>query len=488
MSSSATTIITSKRVMLSSEQAEPLPYTIHVNNETGKIVQIDQGYAPEKANIDSGNELIMPGIVDAHVHINQPGRTQWEGVVTASHAAAAGGVTTIIDMPLNCIPSTITTDALRLKEESFRDGMWVDVGTWGGVVPGNHPHLVPMLEAGARGFKCFLCDSGVEEFPPVNEAELRKAMTELKKKNGVLLFHAEMELPTPPPPSKSNSTDYQSFLDSRPAKMEETAIELVIRMCREFAPYVPCHIVHLSAASALPLIREAKKEGLPLTVETCFHYLTINSESIPEKATEYKCCPPIRDNENREKLWEGVLDGSIDFVVSDHSPCTPDLKLHPCCGGHGVKDGEEGDFLKAWGGIASVGIGLPLIWTEGQKRGLKLQDIIRLLSEKTAEHARLTHRKGKLAVGMDADMTVWSPEESIVITKDKIHFRNKLTPYAERNCQGLVLKTIVRGNVVYDAELQDKATGSTDACFSAQPLGQWISDPFQNGIKSQSRL
>ncbi|KAJ1674569.1 Allantoinase [Spiromyces aspiralis] len=487
--SNVATIITGKRVLLSSRQSQPAPFTIYVDKETGKITRIEPGYAPEAATVDAKDDVVMPGIVDAHVHINQPGRTQWEGVVTATHAAAAGGVSTIIDMPLNCLPSTVTPEALHIKEDSFRDAMWVDVGTWGGVVPGNQAHLVPMLDAGARGFKCFLCDSGVAEFPPVNEDELRKAMTELKKRNGTLLFHAEMELEAPPVSSASAPTEYQAFLDSRPAKMEETAIELVIRMCREFAPHVPCHIVHLSAASALPMIRAAKREGLPLTVETCFHYLTLNAESIPDKATEFKCCPPIRDGQNREMLWEGVLDGTIDFVVSDHSPCTPDLKLHPCCGGHGIQSKDEGDFLKAWGGIASVGIGLPLLWTEGLKRGLTLQDIVRLLSEKTAKHSGIAHRKGSLEAGKDADVTIWSPEQPVIITKEKVHFRNKLTPYLECNCLGQVNKTIVRGQVVFNADLRDSKTGGSDECFSSRPLGQWIKDPFKNGAQeSQSRL
>ncbi|KAJ1950385.1 Allantoinase [Linderina pennispora] len=375
-------------------------------------------------------------------------------------------------MPLNCIPSTVTVDAYEQKRDSFKDGMWVDVGTWGGVVPGNAQDLVPMLAAGARGFKCFLCDSGVAEFPPVNEEQLRLAMTELKKESGLIMFHAEMETGATVD-EEQDPTAYKTFLDSRPPNMEVKAIDLVIKMCREFAPHVPCHIVHLSAADALPAIRAAKAEGLPLTVETCFHYLTINAEDVPAKSTEYKCCPPIRSQANRDKLWEAVLDGTIDFVVSDHSPCTPDLKLHPCCGGHISQGSVEGDFVKAWGGIASVGIGLPLLWTEGQRRGLKVQDVVRLISERTAIHSGLKDRKGQIAVGLDADFVVWNPEETNSITKDKLHFRNKLTPYQERECQGLVHQTIVRGNVVYDiSKTEDSADWENK--FSKKPLGKWV--------------
>ncbi|KAJ1797968.1 Allantoinase [Coemansia sp. RSA 2399] len=468
------TVFTGKRVLLDSSSTIG-PAAIYVDG-AGKVARIENEYRPDGAALDAGDMLLMAGIVDGHVHINQPGRTQWEGVVTASHAAAAGGVTTIVDMPLNCIPSTVTVDAYQQKRESFQKGMWVDVGTWGGVVPGNAADLAPMLDAGARGFKCFLCDSGVDEFPPVNEEQLRTAMVELKKKSGLIMFHAEMDTGATVDAAK-NPIEYNTFLDSRPPNMEVKAIDLVIQMCREFAPHVPCHIVHLSAADALPAIRAAKREGLPLTVETCFHYLSISSEDIPSRSTEYKCCPPIRGKENRDKLWDAVLDGTIDFIVSDHSPCTPDLKLHPCCGGKIPTDAVEGDFVKAWGGIASVGIGLPLLWTEGQKRGLSFQDIVRLICERTAVHSGLRDRKGKIAVGMDADFVVWSPEEENRITADKLHFRNKLTPYKERVCKGTVHQTVVRGNVVYDVS-KSTDDNSWENCFSRDAFGQWLETPI----------
>ncbi|KAJ2316787.1 hypothetical protein IWW52_003458 [Coemansia sp. RSA 2704] len=461
---------TSQRVLLNSG-TEVGPATIYVSD--GKVTRIEREYRPEGAALDAGSRLLMPGVVDGHVHINQPGRTQWEGVVTASHAAAAGGVTTIIDMPLNCIPSTVTVDAYQQKRDSFQDGMWVDVGTWGGVVPGNAGDLVAMLDAGARGFKCFLCDSGVDEFPPVNEDQLRLAMAELKKRNGRLLFHAEMDTGASVDTAQ-DPTSYSTFLDSRPPNMEVKAIDLVIKMCREFAPHVPCHIVHLSAADALPAIRAAKAEGLPLTVETCFHYLTINAESVPACSTEYKCCPPIRSEANRSQLWDALLDGTIDMVVSDHSPCTPDLKLHPCCGGDLAADAVEGDFVKAWGGIASVGIGLPLLWSEGQRRGLTLQDVVRLICERTAVHSGIADRKGQIAVGRDADFVVWAPEQENRITVDKLHFRNKLTPYQERSCSGLVHQTVVRGTVVYDTSKAAEDSEQWASGFSKQPHGQWI--------------
>ncbi|KAJ1988590.1 Allantoinase [Coemansia spiralis] len=469
------TAFTGKRVLLNSS-AEIGPATIYVDS-AGKISRIINEHLPEGAAIDAGNKVLMPGIVDGHVHINQPGRTQWEGVVTASHSAAAGGVTTIVDMPLNCIPSTVTADAYIQKRESFKDGMWVDVGTWGGVVPGNAGDLVPMLEVGARGFKCFLCDSGVEEFPPVNEDQLRAAMTELEKKNGLIMFHAEMDTGASVDTTQ-DPTDYNTFLSSRPPNMEVKAIDLVVKMCREFAPHVTCHIVHLSAADALPAIRAAKAEGLPLTVETCFHYLTINAEDVPSCSTEYKCCPPIRSKSNRDKLWEAILDGTIDFVVSDHSPCTPDLKLHPCCGGKLSAGAVEGDFVKAWGGIASVGIGLPLLWTEGRQRGLSFQDIVRLICERTAVHSGLKDRKGRIAAGLDADFVVWDPEEDNQITVDKLHFRNKLTPYQERVCKGVVHQTIVRGNTVYDVTKSATNDNKWEKGFSKNALGQWLDTPI----------
>lgn len=452
--------------MLLDSQSSVGPATIHIDQQSGKISQIQPEYLPGQATLDMGDHFVMPGIVDGHVHINQPGRTQWEGVVTASKAAASGGVTAIVDMPLNCIPSTVTKDAYEQKRDSFRDGMWVDVGTWGGVVPGNSGDLQAMLKAGARGFKCFLCDSGVEEFPPVNEEQLRLAMTELKPKNGLIMFHAEMDTGATTD-LEADPTAYKTFLDSRPPAMECKAIDLVIKMCREFAPHVPCHIVHLSAADALPAIRKAKQEGLPLTVETCFHYLTLSAEEVPGSSTEYKCCPPIREQRNRDQLWEAVLDGTIDFVVSDHSPCTPDLKLHACCGGKIKEGAREGDFVNAWGGIASVGIGLPLLWTEGRKRGLREQDVVRLICERTAQHSGLKDRKGKLAIGMDGDLVVWDRDAGNLIDVEKLHFRNKLTPYHARECQGMVLKTVVRGHVAYD---QGK--------LSDVPQGDWLDTPI----------
>ncbi|KAJ1722391.1 Allantoinase [Coemansia erecta] len=471
---SIASVFTGKRVLLDS-QSSVGPATIHVDGR-GKIARIEPTYSPSLATFDAGDALLMPGLVDGHVHINQPGRTQWEGVVTASHAAAAGGVTTIIDMPLNCIPSTVTAEAYALKRDSFRQGMWVDVGTWGGVVPGNAGDLAPMLEAGARGFKCFLCDSGVDEFPPVDEAQLRLAMTQLAEHKGLIMFHAEMDTGASVDAAQ-DPTLYSTFLDSRPPAMEVRAIDLVIKMCREFAPRVPCHIVHLSAADALPAIRAAKAEGLPLTVETCFHYLTLSAEAVPSRSTEYKCCPPIRQQANCDLLWEAVLDGTIDFVVSDHSPCTPDLKLHACCGGKIPEAAVEGDFVKAWGGIASVGIGLPLLWTEGRRRGLTLQDVVRLVCERTAVHSGLKDRKGRIAVGMDADFVVWQPEEENRITADKLHFRNKLTPYQERECVGLVHQTVVRGTTVYDITKPDDEA-EWENSFSKLPHGQWLDSPI----------
>lgn len=296
--------------------------------------------------------------------MNEPGRTEWEGFETGTRAAAAGGITTVVDMPLNAIPPTTTVANLETKLAAARGQCHVDVGFWGGVIPDNAEHLPGLIERGVRGFKCFLIESGVDEFPCVNEAQVRLAMDKMINSDKVLLFHAEMEQEgdVPCTPSHLDQRTYATFLNSRPQKLETNAIEMIIRLTREYyqkGKPVNTHIVHLSAASALPAIRAAKAEGLPLTVETCFHYLNFSAESIEDGATHFKCCPPIREAANRELLWEALLDGTIDYVVSDHSPCTAQLKKL-----------DVGDFGKAWGGIASVQFGLPVLWSEGRTRGV----------------------------------------------------------------------------------------------------------------------
>ncbi|CAO3663238.1 unnamed protein product [Rhizopus stolonifer] len=393
----------------------------------------------------------MPGLIDAHVHLNEPGRTEWEGFETGTKAAAAGGITTVIDMPLNAIPPTTTVKNLQIKLEAARGQCHVDVGFWGGLIPDNQEHLPKLIEQGVRGFKCFLIESGVDEFPCVDENQVRAAMDRLVNTSSVLLFHAEMDTCCSTPTAIDRT--YQSYLHSRPEALEINAIEMIIRLTREYAQKgrpVNTHIVHLSAASALPAIREAKAQGLPLTVETCFHYLNFTAEAIKDGATHYKCSPPIRESSNRELLWEALLDGTIDYVVSDHSPCTAQLKNQ-----------DTGDFGTAWGGIASVQFGLPVLWTEGRKRGVTLQMLANWLSFSPAKRVQLSDKKGEIKVGHDGDLIIWRPDACFQVSKEDVHFKNKLSPYIGQSLYGKVDQTILRGNTVY----------SFQTLFSASPLG-----------------
>ncbi|MDQ4120277.1 MAG: allantoinase AllB [Acidobacteriota bacterium] len=390
--------------------------------------------------VDAGDAVVMPGIVDSHVHVNEPGRTEWEGFATATRAAAAGGVTTLVDMPLNSIPPTTTLAGFNEKLSAARGQCQIDAAFWGGVVPGNTGELNALLDAGVRGFKCFLTPSGVDEFPHVTEENLIEAMPVLARQNSVLLVHAEL----PEPIEKAcaelageNPNDYQTFLRSRPREAEDKAIELMIRLCHTTGARV--HIVHHSSSDSLPLLKQAKAEGLPLTVETCPHYLTFAAEEIPAGATHFKCCPPVRERENREKLWQALAEGVIDMVVSDHSPCTPELKLP-----------EKGDFLEAWGGIASLQFGLPVVWTGMQKRGFGLRELTRWMSQAPAKLAGLDKRKGLLLPGFDADFIVWQPEGEFKIVPEIIHHRHKVTPYSGMNLRGAVEATFVRGVKVYE--------------------------------------
>jgi len=400
------------------------PATIHIEGE--RIAAIEE-HGP--ADVDYGELVIMPGLVDSHVHVNEPGRTEWEGFATATRAAAAGGITTIVDMPLNSLPPTTTVDALETKQQAARGD--VGVALWGGVIPGNTRELRPMLEAGARGFKCFLVHSGVDEFPNVNDDELRDAAETLAATGAPLLVHAE--LPGPIEGARgaiagADPNDYRTYLHSRPAAAEDEAIELLLRVCRDTGARM--HVVHLSSANALDIIARARKERLPLTAETTPHYLHFDAESVPHGHTEYKCAPPIRERENRERLWEGLRAGVIECVVSDHSPCTPELK--------------RGNFDSAWGGIASLQFVLPIVWSGARKRGFTLNDIARWCCEAPAKLARLD-RKGAIAVGNDADFVVWSPEETFVVSENLIEHRHKVTPYLGAELSGVVKDTWVRG-------------------------------------------
>ena len=430
-------IIRSRRVVLPETIA---PASVHIRG--GVITALGKwDEVPEQTPVvDAGEAVVMPGLVDAHVHVNEPGRTEWEGFATATRAAAAGGVTTLVDMPLNSIPPTTTLDGFKEKLAAARGQCQTDVAFWGGVIPGNTHELEPLLNAGVRGFKCFLVHSGVDEFPHVTESNLLEAMPELARLDSVLLVHAELAEPIENAAAElknSSPKNYQTFLKSRPRAAENEAVALMTRLCRETGARV--HIVHHSSSDALPLLQAARAEVLPVTVETCPHYLTFAAEEIPDGATHFKCCPPVRERENREKLWQALADGVIDMVVSDHSPCTPNLKL-----------AETGDFLEAWGGIAALQFSLPVIWTQAEKRGFGLRELTRWMSGAPAKLAGLDKRKGKLASGYDADIVVWHPEKEFKIVPEIIEFKHKITPYAGMNLRGVVESTYVRGVKVYE--------------------------------------
>jgi len=391
---------------------------------------------------DYGEHVIMPGLVDSHVHINEPGRTEWEGFNTATQAAAAGGITALVDMPLNCIPVTTTKAAFAEKLAAVDDKLWVDCGFWGGVIPDNIADLDALLNAGVLGVKSFLIDSGIAEFPNVEAKDIRAAMPILAKHDVPYLIHAELDC------GGFNDVvindKYHSFLASRPKKWENDAISLMVDMARESkakGDNCKVHIVHLSSDEALDIIADAKREGLRFSAETCPHYLTLASENIPDGKTLFKCCPPIRENSNREHLWQAITDGRLDFIVSDHSPCTPQLKHI-----------DTGDIEKAWGGISALQFGLPLIWTEAKERGFTLVDLARLMSSETAKFAGLDSIKGQIAVGFHADFLVFDPNKSYTISNEMIKHRHKITPYVGRTVTGQVLHTYVRGYHVYQQD------------------------------------
>jgi allantoinase len=402
----------------------------------------------------NGDEVLLPGIVDTHVHVNEPGRTHWEGFATATRAAAAGGVTTIVDMPLNSLPPTTYVAALEMKRAAAAGQCWVDVAFWGGAVPGNKPDRAGLHRAGVRGFKCFLADSGVPEFLPLDLAGLRRAAAQIAELGSCLLVHAEDpahlgEVRGP------GGADYAAFLRSRPPEAETSAIAAVIDTARQTG--VRAHILHVSSADAIDLLAAARAEGLPVTSETCPHYLTLAADEVPAGATEFKCCPPIRERGNSERLWDGLQAGVIDCVVSDHSPCPPELKLP-----------GAGDFGRAWGGIASLQLSLPLVWSYGRERGAGLADLARWMAAVPAQLAGLED-KGRIAVGCDADLVAFAPDATFVVEPEMLAHRHKLTPYAGRRLTGVVRRTWLRGREIFGTEI-----ASTAEATAAGPTGELL--------------
>ncbi len=381
--------------------------------------------------VEFGDDVVLlPGLVDSHVHVNEPGRTEWEGFATATRAAASGGVTTILDMPLNSIPPTVDLAALETKRKSAEGQCVVDVGFWGGAIPGNLGELRGLHDAGVFGFKCFLLHSGVDEFPPLHPADLDVYLETLRGFGGLLIVHAEDSSAIDQAPS-AHGARYLDFLSSRPRAAENLAIGQVIQAARRTG--APVHILHLSSSDALPMIASARREGVRITAETCPHYLALSAEEIPDGATQFKCCPPVREAANRELLWRGLADGAIDCIVSDHSPCTPELKRL-----------DVGDFGLAWGGISSLEVGLPVVWTQARRRGFALADVVRWMAEGPAQLVGL-QRKGRIAPGYNADLCVFAPDETFVVDPERLHHKHSITPYGGRSLAGVVRSSWLRG-------------------------------------------
>ncbi|KAK3486607.1 allantoinase [Neurospora hispaniola] len=546
-------VLVSNRAVLTQPDDSLLltPATIAISSTTGKIVFVaptvlsKEAFPASSTYVDYGNKLILPGLVDAHVHLNEPGRTEWEGFATGTRAAASGGVTTVIDMPLNAIPPTTTLEGFKVKLAAAQGQCWVDVGFYGGVIPGNADQLLPLVEAGVRGFKGFLIESGVDEFPAVSSSDIALAMTTLKDTPTTLMFHAEMLPPItdsvgdgvtrsePPLAPKGELTSYSTFLESRPPAFETYAIEEILSMAG-LAPQLHLHIVHLSATEAIPILRNARARGVNITAETCFHYLGLASDDIEDGDTRHKCCPPIREQSNQDKLWAELTagdDSCIRTVVSDHSPCTPELKLLPdhlsgqpefdeqngallrrpslrftdsgidvtlpedlekqntnktdCCGSHehaaelsyvqqdaAAGPQGQGDFFAAWGGISSVGLGLPILHTTATKRGapLSIVDVVRLCCQATAKQVGLSHRKGGLKVGMDGDICVFDDEEEWVLRAGDMKWKNKCSPWEGHQFKGRVRETWLRGTKVY------QLGGGNGGFVSGVPVGEAITE------------
>ena len=420
------------------------PATLLVEN--GRIASVVGWDQPARENDlrDFGDHVLLPGLVDSHVHINEPGRTEWEGFRTATQAAAAGGVITLVDMPLNCVPEIIDEGALEAKRKAASGQAWVNWAAWGGVVRGNAEQLPALVRAGVPGFKCFLIHSGIDGFAWVDEADLRLALGKLRGSGLPLLVHAEVAGPVNAATEALNTANvdwrkYSSYLASRPDAAELDAIALLIRLAEEFGTHI--HIVHLASAKALPMLADARRRGLPITVETCTQYLWFAAEDIPDGATEYKCAPPIREAANREALWSALEAGLIDMVTTDHSPCPPAMKQR-----------ESGRWDLAWGGIASLGLALPVLWTGMNQRGLGIEKIGEWMAAAPAKLAGLSGRKGTLTAGVDADFVVFDPDARWTVGVEDLHFRHKLSPYLGAELRGQVVGTWLGGERVYGAD------------------------------------
>lgn len=470
--------------------------TFVISNESGKIISTYDSVVPQShfspgiPYTDYSPHVLLPGLVDAHVHLNEPGRTEWEGFYTGTQAAAFGGVTTVVDMPLNAIPPTTTVANLQEKIKAAQGKCWVDVGFYGGIIPGNAKDLKGLVKAGVRGFKGFLIESGVDEFPAVSSGDIERVFEQLADEPTTVMFHAEMIPPItdsvgddvqkslPPLAPRGPLDVYNTFLESRPPSFETYAVEEILSLAH-IAPKLPLHIVHLSAMEAIPLLRAARAKGVNITAETCPHYLSLAAEQIQKGDTRHKCCPPIRSQSNQDTLWDELqqhaTEGVIKTVVSDHSPCTPDLKLLPTaypghvCASHTAAKptNDDGDFFSAWGGISSVGLGLPILWTEMTRRGLTsdenfdraITNVVRWCSTNTAAQVGLEKSKGDLAVGFDADFCVFDDTAEWTVEPSTMLFRNKCSPYQGRTMSGMVRTTVLRGNVIFDREAAAETHG-----------------------------
>jgi len=409
-----------------------IPATVHVS--AGRITDVAVFDDHASHAIDVGDAVVMAGVVDTHVHVNEPGRTEWEGFATATRAAAAGGVTTILDMPLNSVPATTSVAALRAKREAAAEHATVNVEFIGGVVPGNAAEIEALCDAGVRAFKCFLVPSGVDEFQNVTEDDLRLALPILARRGVPLMVHAELPSLLHEGPT-GGSRSYAAYVASRPPEAEIEAVRLLVRLSEEHGARL--HVVHVSSARSAVIIREARSRRVPISAETCPHYLTFAAEEIPDGATQYKCAPPIRGRDERDALWRALVADDIQLVASDHSPCPPAMK------------DTNGDFFRAWGGIASLQLSLAAVWTGARERGIPLSRVASWMCERTAALAGLTGRKGTIAAGLDADLVVWNPDERFRVEPAALRHRHALTPYAGRDLYGVVQETYVGGRCVF---------------------------------------